>query len=146
MQALERTITRHQSNDPSPKITTYRNKEEKGKTVLKQAKIERAAQTKKKRIGLALKIRQSNTIEYSVVNIVPRWYWEEKRSPTLLRGSAARRRTSLPISITAPPPRVTRNGLHVTGTIKRVHQITPDLTQHTKSVTMCNVILIHTPS
>ena len=52
---------------------------------------------KKKRISPALETRQSHTIEYDVSKIIPEDNCEGNKSPVVLRGSAARRRISVPM-------------------------------------------------
>ena len=64
-------MTPYQSEDPSPTLSTYRGKEEKGK-IVENKKGEQLGQ--QKGIGPALETRQSHTIEYGVNQIVPERY------------------------------------------------------------------------
>ena len=82
--------TPYQSEDPSPTIPTYRQKEEKGKNSMTIAGIEQLRPIKN--IGPRLETRQSHTIKYGVSKIVPEGQREENKSYAALRGSAARRR------------------------------------------------------
>ena len=50
-----------------------------------------------KGIGPALKIRQFHTIEHRVSKIIAERYREGNKTPAILRGSAARRRISIPM-------------------------------------------------
>ena len=48
-----------------------------------------------KSIGLALEISRSHTIEYRVSQIVPQGHCDFNKGPSVLLGSAARRRISI---------------------------------------------------
>ena len=62
-------LTPYQSEDPSPTIPTHRRKAEKRKTVEDKKWSKQLAQSKD--IGLALKTRQSHTVEHRVSKIIP---------------------------------------------------------------------------
>ena len=82
---------------PRPKISNIRKKEENWKNSSKTRKKERVASANKK-IGHALKTRQSHSIEYWVSKIVPQRYFEGNKSSVVLRGSGPRRCISIPFS------------------------------------------------
>ena len=78
-----------QSEDPSPTIPTYRQKEEKGKKSKRLiVGIEKLRPTKKH--CSAPETRQSHTNEYGVSKIVPEGHREGNKSSAVLQGSAAR--------------------------------------------------------
>ena len=124
-------LTPYQSDDPDPNPTTpsHRMKEEKGKTA--GDKKWASSYASKKALALLLKPispTPSNTASLRSFHI--HRYWQGNKSPAILRGSAARRRIRVPMSnhSTACAHRHIR---HRKSTIKRVHQITPDLVHHT---------------
>ena len=61
-------MTPSQSEDPRPTLSTYKEKEEKGK-IVEEKKVR--ATRPKKGVEPALETRQSHTIEYGVNQIVP---------------------------------------------------------------------------
>ena len=69
----------YQSEDPSPAIPTYRNKEEKGKTV--EDKMEATSISQYKCIDHALNALHSHTIKYRMSKIVLQRYSEGNESP-----------------------------------------------------------------
>ena len=77
--------------DPRHTTPTHREKEEKGKTGKKRSRAQQNS------IGPAFKPLKSHNIKYRVGKIVPQRYWERNESPVIPRGSAARRRISMPM-------------------------------------------------
>ena len=83
----------YQSEDPSPTLPTYRGKEEKEKIVEDKKRREQLGQ--KKALDLLLKPSNptpSNTGQQDRSREILR----ENKGPAVLRGSAARRRISIP--------------------------------------------------
>ena len=117
-------LTPYQSEDPNPTLPTYRKRRERENS-WRQKRREQLGQ--QKGIGPALEIRQSDTIEYRVNQIIPERYWEGNKSPAVLRGSAAGRRISIPMcdQSTASNP-----GWHIRHKVER--RVTPDLVRHTQ--------------
>ena len=85
----------HQYEAPSPTLPTYRGKEERENSWRQKSREQLGQQ---RGIGPGLETRQSHTIEYGVNQSVPERYWESNKSPAVLRGSAAGRRISIPMS------------------------------------------------
>ena len=80
-------LTPYQSEDPSPTLPTYRGKEEKGKIV----------EDKKGEHWTCSWNPPIPHHQIRVNQIIPERYWEGNKSPAELRGSAARRRKSIPM-------------------------------------------------
>ena len=140
--------TPYQSEDPSPTIPTYRQKEEKGK---KSRRLQQGQSSlgQQRSIGHALETRQSHTIEYGVCKIVPEGLQEGNKSPAVLQGSAARRCISVSMCDQSTACNLRWHMRSRQSTIKRVHWVTPDLIKHTQNChgsTMKNGTLKHTSS
>ena len=141
--------TPYQSEDPSPTIPTYEEKEEKGKIVEDYSR-DRVAKANKKALALLLKHASPTPSNARLArSFVPERHWGGTKSPAVLRGSAARRRISIPMRDEGTVCNPHWNIRSRECTIKRVHRITPDLTQHTEYChrsTMSNVTPNHKPS
>ena len=121
-------LTLYQPEDTSfrPRRPTHRMKEEKGK----QQETKRAARPIKIHWPCS-ETRQSHTIEYGVTKIVSQIFWQGNKSSAILGGPAARRRISVPMCDHSTACNTNQHIRLRQSTIMRVHQITPDLVQHT---------------
>ena len=95
MQGREREIDTLSVRRPQPHTTNLKTKRREGENSWRHKRREQLGQ--QKGTGPALETRQSHTIKYGVYQIIPERDWEGNKSPTVLRGSAAGRRKSIPM-------------------------------------------------
>ena len=115
----------YQFENSIPKTPTHSRKEDNGKYSKRQKGNEQPMPIKN--ISPALKTRQSHTIEYRVSKIVPQRYCAANTSHAVLRGSAARRHTSIPMCNLSTVCNPHWNIRHRKSTVKRAHRVTPNL-------------------